>query len=228
LLYDGINIDVIHSERQQKERDTIIRSFREGKIWLLICTELMGRGLDFKSINLIINYDFPKSKIDYIHRIGRTGRAGRLGNAITFFTHLDIPNLRLIANVIKTSGGKVPEYMLKMKKISKRETKRRQVFAPKRDDITTKSILLKNKRYLKEKLQRKQEKLNKLKTTGVGGKTDGKTLNNKNLKLISNNEKLLKLAKTSKVIKKKGKFNKKNNKKSVKRKSGTSGKVGEK
>ena len=54
----------------------------------------MGRGIDFKGVNLVINYDFPPSVISYIHRIGRTGRAGRTGKAITFFTQDDTPNLR--------------------------------------------------------------------------------------------------------------------------------------
>ena len=54
----------------------------------------MGRGIDFKGVNLVINYDFPTSAISYIHRIGRTGRAGRQGRAITFFTETDRPNLR--------------------------------------------------------------------------------------------------------------------------------------
>lgn len=53
------------------QRDNVVRSFREGKIWVLICTELMGRGIDFKGINLVINYDFPPSAVSYIHRIGK-------------------------------------------------------------------------------------------------------------------------------------------------------------
>jgi superfamily II DNA/RNA helicase len=56
------------------KRDNTIRAFRQGKIWVLICTELMGRGIDFKGVNLVLNYDFPLSAISYIHRIGRTGR----------------------------------------------------------------------------------------------------------------------------------------------------------
>jgi len=72
----------------------VIRCFREGKIWVLICTELMGRGIDFKGVNLVVNYDFPPSTVAYIHRVGRTGRAGRKGKAITFFTLEDTPNLR--------------------------------------------------------------------------------------------------------------------------------------
>lgn len=94
LLYDGINVDVIHADRTQLQvkqinflyekkifsflqsilfllqRDNVVRAFREGKIWVLICTELMGRGIDFKGVNLVINYDFPPSAISYIHRIG--------------------------------------------------------------------------------------------------------------------------------------------------------------
>ncbi|XP_063222801.1 probable ATP-dependent RNA helicase DDX52 isoform X2 [Bacillus rossius redtenbacheri] len=94
LLYEGINVDVIHADRTQLQRDNVVRCFREGKIWVLICTELMGRGMDFKGVNLVVNYDFPTSVISYIHRIGRTGRAGQPGRAITFFTEDDSTNLR--------------------------------------------------------------------------------------------------------------------------------------
>lgn len=76
------------------QRDNVVRCFREGKIWVLICTELMSRGIDFKGVNLVINYDFPPSAISYVHRIGRTGRAGHKGKAITFFTESDTTNLR--------------------------------------------------------------------------------------------------------------------------------------
>ena len=89
LVYDGINVDVIHSERTQHQRDSIIENFRLGKIWVLIATELMARGIDFKGVNMVINYDFPQSVASYIHRIGRTGRAGRRGEAITYFTKED-------------------------------------------------------------------------------------------------------------------------------------------
>lgn len=54
----------------------------------------MGRGIDFKGVNLVINYDFPPSAISYIHRVGRAGRAGRPGKAITLFTTDDTVNLR--------------------------------------------------------------------------------------------------------------------------------------
>ncbi|XP_023232182.1 probable ATP-dependent RNA helicase DDX52 [Centruroides sculpturatus] len=137
LIYDGINVDVIHSERTQLQRDNTVKSFRSGKIWILICTELMGRGIDFKGVNLVINYDFPRSAISYIHRIGRTGRAGRPGHAITFFTEEDRINLRSIAQVMKDSGCDVPDFMLQLKKPSKKIKKQLARKAVKRETIST-------------------------------------------------------------------------------------------
>ncbi|XP_018567286.1 probable ATP-dependent RNA helicase DDX52 [Anoplophora glabripennis] len=140
LIYDGINVDAIHADRTQLQRDNTVRSFREGQIWVLICTELMARGVDFKGVNLVINYDYPSSAISYIHRIGRAGRAGRRGKAVTFFTTGDTVNLRSIAHVLKQSGCKVPPYMLTMKKKSRKERKQLEKSAPKRDEIITKPI----------------------------------------------------------------------------------------
>lgn len=70
LLSMNLNAEAIHSDRSQEYRDKIVRAFREGKILFLICTELMGRGIDFKAVNLVINYDLPSSTFAYIHHIG--------------------------------------------------------------------------------------------------------------------------------------------------------------
>ena len=137
LIYDGVNVDVIHADRTQTQRDNVVRCFREGKIWVLICTELMARGIDFKGVNLVINYDFPPSAISYVHRIGRTGRAGHKGKAITFFTVQDTTNLRSIATIMRESGCNVPDYMLAMKKHSKRERRKHERKAPIRERIST-------------------------------------------------------------------------------------------
>ncbi|XP_028396880.1 probable ATP-dependent RNA helicase DDX52 [Dendronephthya gigantea] len=137
LIYDGINVDVIHSDRTQSQRDNIVKCFRTGKIWVLICTELMGRGIDFKGVNLVINYDFPTSSVAYIHRIGRTGRAGRTGKAVTFFTEDDVVNLRSIANVIKSSGGEVPDWMLQIKKAPRKSKQKLSKVPVKRSSIKT-------------------------------------------------------------------------------------------
>lgn len=77
---------LLAAEKYELGKWSDFRAFRSGQVWVLICTELLGRGIDFKGVNLVINYDFPPSTVSYIHRIGRTGRAGRRGKAITFFT----------------------------------------------------------------------------------------------------------------------------------------------
>ncbi|XP_061608598.1 probable ATP-dependent RNA helicase DDX52 [Phyllopteryx taeniolatus] len=137
LVYEGINVDVIHAERTQQQRDNVVESFRCGKIWVLICTALLARGIDFKGVNLVLNYDFPTSAVEYIHRIGRTGRAGHRGRAITFFTENDKPLLRSIANVIKLAGCPVPDYMVGFKKLHSKVKRRLEKKPPTRSTICT-------------------------------------------------------------------------------------------
>lgn len=155
LIYDAINVDVIHADRTQQQRDDVVKAFREGKVWVLISTELIARGIDFLGVNLVINYDFPPSAISYIHRIGRTGRAGRKGKAITYFTQDDKPKLRSIANILRNSGCKIPEYMLTIKKQSKKVRRQLEKTVPKRDDIAVQNPkqMKKNKSKFEKKNQ---------------------------------------------------------------------------
>ncbi|ORX46308.1 P-loop containing nucleoside triphosphate hydrolase protein [Hesseltinella vesiculosa] len=139
LVYDGINVEVIHSDRTKAQRESIIDQFRLGRIWVLIATELMSRGLDFKGVNLVINYDFPQSVESYIHRIGRTGRAGRHGEAITYYTKEDFDYLRSIANVMRESGCDVPEWMMSLKKPNKLQRRKLKQGKVERDAIDTTS-----------------------------------------------------------------------------------------
>ncbi|KAL3873510.1 hypothetical protein ACJMK2_036618 [Sinanodonta woodiana] len=162
LIYDGINVDVIHSDRTQLQRDNVVKSFRAGKIWILICTDMMGRGIDFKGVNLVINYDFPNSAISYIHRIGRTGRAGRPGQATTFFTENDVTNLRSIANVMKEAGCPIPEYMLAIKKPTMKARKKLAKRAPQRDRISTVPLYDLEKANKKRKMIQNQKQRQKL------------------------------------------------------------------
>ena len=60
LVYDGINVDVLHAERSQAQREATVTKFRQGRVWVLIATELVARGMDFKGVSLVINYDFPQ------------------------------------------------------------------------------------------------------------------------------------------------------------------------
>ncbi|XP_018586087.1 putative ATP-dependent RNA helicase DDX52 [Scleropages formosus] len=158
LVYEGINVDVIHADRTQQQRDNVVSSFRSGKIWVLICTALLARGIDFKGINLVINYDFPTSAVEYIHRIGRTGRAGHKGKAITFFTEDDKPLLRSIANVIKQAGCPVPDYMIGFKKIHSKLRRKLEKKPPRRTTIrTTPRFLMKKGGSKQSRRQRKKK-----------------------------------------------------------------------
>lgn len=118
LLEHGITVDLIHSGRSQAERERIIANFRAGRIWFLITTDLLARGLDFPEVACVINYDVPLSTASYIHRIGRTGRARKRGTAMTLFTRSDADSLRIVVNVMRQSGCDVPEWMLQLERKS--------------------------------------------------------------------------------------------------------------
>lgn len=77
-------VQCIHGDLQQRKRDSVMRSFREGKTRFLVATDVVGRGIDVSGISHIINYDIPKFCDDYVHRVGRTGRMGHEGVAFTF------------------------------------------------------------------------------------------------------------------------------------------------
>jgi len=117
VLYEpGLRVDVIHAGRSKAARQRAIDQFRQGNIWLLICTDLVARGVDLKAVRMVINYDLPVSGITYVHRVGRTGRAGRQGSAITFVTEDDFGHLRTVANIMKQSGCEVADWMLQAPK----------------------------------------------------------------------------------------------------------------
>ncbi|XP_021770585.1 DEAD-box ATP-dependent RNA helicase 57-like [Chenopodium quinoa] len=112
LVCTDIKVDAIHSDLQEAQRENAVDNFRAGKTWVLIATDVVARGMDFKGLNCVINYDFPESAAAYIHRIGRAGRAGREGEAITFYTEVDVPYLRNLANIMLESGSEVPSWIM--------------------------------------------------------------------------------------------------------------------
>lgn len=114
FMYDNLQIDYINSDRSPGDRDDVVRRFRNGSIWFLVCTDLMGRGIDFKGVNLVINYDCPKSFVSYVHRVGRTGRAGRGGKSITFVADEDVKFLKPILATMRKSGCTIPDSVAKL------------------------------------------------------------------------------------------------------------------
>ncbi|KZF22087.1 P-loop containing nucleoside triphosphate hydrolase protein [Xylona heveae TC161] len=111
LLYDipleaggSSRIAVLHSDLSDTLRSDVMARFRNGSVWVLITTDLLARGVDFRGVNGVVNYDFPSSGASYIHRVGRTGRAGRDGGvAVTLYTKEDIPYVKNVANIIAAS-----------------------------------------------------------------------------------------------------------------------------
>ena len=111
LLYDvppeaggSSRIEVLHSDLSDTARSSIMAKFRKGEVWVLITTDLLSRGIDFRGVNGIVNYDIPNTSASYVHRAGRTGRAGREGGiAVTLYTKEDIPYVKNVANVIAAS-----------------------------------------------------------------------------------------------------------------------------
>ncbi len=86
LSEHGIPCDRLHGDIRQRDRDMIMRKFREGQFEFLVATDVAARGLDVDDLEVVFNYDVPNDAEDYTHRIGRVGRAGRTGKAYSFFS----------------------------------------------------------------------------------------------------------------------------------------------
>lgn len=105
---DDYTASCIHSDMTGKERSNIMKEFISGSSRLLISTDLLARGIDIQQVSLVINYDLPKNKENYIHRIGRSGRFGRKGVAINFITRFDISHLHDIEKYYNTQIEEMP------------------------------------------------------------------------------------------------------------------------
>jgi translation initiation factor 4A len=88
---------------EQKQREVLMKEFRTGSTRVLITTDLLARGIDVQQVSLVINYDMPTNRENYIHRIGRGGRFGRKGVAINFVTTEDVKMLRDIERASNVS-----------------------------------------------------------------------------------------------------------------------------
>ena len=96
LKASGVKVDVMHADRPQAARARALERFRDGKVQVLVATDVMSRGIDVSGIDAVVNFDVPMDPEDYVHRIGRTGRAGATGHAYTFVAPDEISPLREI------------------------------------------------------------------------------------------------------------------------------------
>ncbi|MCW5624242.1 MAG: DEAD/DEAH box helicase [Burkholderiales bacterium] len=101
LVRDGIDATAIHSDRTQAERMEALQAFKDGKVRVLVATDIAARGLDIDHLPCVINYELPHTPEDYVHRIGRTGRAGASGEAISLVSDQEREHLDRIERLLK-------------------------------------------------------------------------------------------------------------------------------
>jgi len=109
----------IHGDKSQQDRDATLAEFRSGRSPIMVATDVAARGLDVKDIRYVINYDFPSTAEDYVHRIGRTGRAGATGTAYSFFTSSDFKLAKKLIKVLAEASQEVPPQLHQFAAMSK-------------------------------------------------------------------------------------------------------------
>lgn len=97
----------IHGDKSQPERDYVLAEFRTGKSSILVATDVAARGLDVEDVKFVINFDYPNSSEDYVHRIGRTGRCQQAGTAYAFFTSNNQRQAKDLIAVLEEAGQDV-------------------------------------------------------------------------------------------------------------------------
>lgn len=127
LIAQGHAAAALHGDMKQSVRNRTLMNLREGRLRLLVATDVAARGIDVTSISHVINFDLPRFAEDYIHRIGRTGRAGAIGTAISFVLPDDLPHLKRIERYL---GKIVPHHVipgLEPREIWQRSSKKRKL-----------------------------------------------------------------------------------------------------
>jgi ATP-dependent RNA helicase RhlE len=96
----GLKTGTLHSNRSQNQRLRALKDFKDGQVRVLVATDIAARGIDVDGISHVINYDFPMTNEDYVHRIGRTGRANAVGDALSFVCPDEHGDLRSLERFI--------------------------------------------------------------------------------------------------------------------------------
>ena len=104
----NLNVDEMHSDLDQAQRDDVMLRFKARKVDILVATDILSRGIDVDGIRVVINYDVPRDPEDYVHRVGRTARANSEGLAITFVSETEQGDFRKIEQFIERDVYKIP------------------------------------------------------------------------------------------------------------------------
>jgi ATP-dependent RNA helicase DBP3 len=122
LKQKGYNAGAIHGDKGQFDRMDALEAFKNGSVPLLIATDVAARGLDIPQVEYVLNYSFPLTVEDYVHRIGRTGRAGASGISHTFFTDFDKGLAGALVGVLQEAGQEVPKEIYQYPLVTKKKT----------------------------------------------------------------------------------------------------------
>lgn len=120
LQRNGIRADAIHSDKSQYKRENILSDFRDGRLEVMVATEVAARGLDVNNIQYVINYDYPNTSTDYIHRIGRTGRSDKTGTAYTLLTEENANQVADLIEVMKEANQEIDPELYQLAQQPKR------------------------------------------------------------------------------------------------------------
>jgi ATP-dependent RNA helicase DBP3 len=121
LLRKGWKCVSLHGDKSQAERTRAFNAFRDKECNLLVATDVAARGVDLPNVEHVINYTFPLTIEDYVHRIGRTGRGDSVGHSWTFFTTADKAHAGALVNVLQTAKQEVPKDMFQFSLATKRK-----------------------------------------------------------------------------------------------------------
>ena len=108
LKKKNLNVEEMHSDLEQSQRESVMLKFKSGKINILVATDIVARGIDIDDIRLVINFDVPHDSEDYVHRIGRTARANHDGVAITFVNEKEQSCFKNIEKFLEKDIYKIP------------------------------------------------------------------------------------------------------------------------
>ena len=121
LKRNGWNCCSIHGDKSQESRTAALSKFKSGECPLMIATDVASRGLDIPNVEVVINYTFPLTIEDYVHRIGRTGRAGKEGISYTLFQPGDKSHAGELQQVMKQANQKIPDELMAFGSTIKKE-----------------------------------------------------------------------------------------------------------
>lgn len=134
---EGYIATSMHGDKSQQDRDHVLNEFRNGKSPILVATDVAARGLDVDDVKYVINFDYPNSSEDYVHRIGRTGRSKQAGIAYTFFSTNNMRQAKDLISILEEAHQVVPEELIEMANMAKNHMSSRAKWTNRYRDVNT-------------------------------------------------------------------------------------------